>query len=163
MCASWSSSSRNSGGNQKTPARSNRSFSNTSNADRISCHVSCVICSEQYKAADNIYAGTCGHVFHWTCLQRWWEESKQCPICRSTNADYFQIYLDFEETTPSSQNQSRSHENVTGIGGCANQHENLLYEAELYRKEIEYLNARIRHLKMNSLCERFSCIFDDSD
>ncbi|KAL7745617.1 hypothetical protein ACLKA6_009839 [Drosophila palustris] len=158
MCANWSRSS--SGRSHKSggsPGSTRRSLQSNSNAERIriSSHVSCVICSEQYKAADNIYAGTCGHVFHWTCLLRWWEESKKCPVCRSTSADYFQIFLDFEETV-SCQKQSLGNE-VAG----ASEHENLLYEAELYRNEIEYLNARIRHLKFK--CEQFSSMFDDSD
>lgn len=55
--------------------RSSNSSSSSDNApSNQSIGVTCVICSERYKRSDNIYAGNCGHVFHWDCLERWLEE-----------------------------------------------------------------------------------------
>ncbi|KAH8418979.1 hypothetical protein KR222_010974, partial [Zaprionus bogoriensis] len=116
--------------------------------------VSCVICSERYKQSDSIHAGSCGHVFHSICLQRWNRESSQCPICRSRDSQYFQIYLDFDEFAPSVSNRSshrqreREREQQAEANNNANssEYENLLYEAALYRDEIDYLNNRIKHL-----------------
>ncbi|KAH8361156.1 hypothetical protein KR200_003310 [Drosophila serrata] len=59
-------------------------------------NVICTICAERYRNSDNIHAGSCGHVFHEECLFRWREQSRTCPICRSENAAYFQLYLSFE-------------------------------------------------------------------
>ncbi|KAH8413902.1 hypothetical protein KR215_012104, partial [Drosophila sulfurigaster] len=39
-----------------------------------SSKVNCTICLESYRSVDNIWGGTCGHVFHWKCLERWMEK-----------------------------------------------------------------------------------------
>ncbi|ALC48606.1 CG4325 [Drosophila busckii] len=120
------------------------SSSSNCNSRNNNNRVSCTICSEQYKEADNIYAGTCGHVFHWSCLQRWFEEARKCPICRCRDADYFQIYLNFDESAESHREASSSSSSHAPI----NDFENMLYEERLYREEINYLNSCIENLSL---------------
>ncbi|XP_030381593.1 probable E3 ubiquitin-protein ligase RHA1A [Scaptodrosophila lebanonensis] len=125
--------------------------------------VCCTICSERYMAADEIHAGTCGHVFHWQCLKRWFDESstKRCPICRCSSSTYFKIFLDFEdkgsgadrqssstssESSTSSLRRPRNTELAEPPANVMSEYENLLYETGLYRDEIEYLNSRIADL-----------------
>jgi hypothetical protein len=45
----------------------------------------CVICLETITAMESTCELACGHMFHSCCIQPWLLESKQCPICRSTN------------------------------------------------------------------------------
>ncbi|XP_023177704.1 E3 ubiquitin-protein ligase RNF128 [Drosophila hydei] len=133
------------------------SSSNSSSSSRRSSNVSCTICSERYKAADKIYGGSCGHVFHWQCLQRWWEESNSCPVCRSSGQEFFQLYLSFEDSEQShsqiqsrSQNQSQSQNSGAGQRNAQDDltqdFQNLLYESDLFREEIEFLNTQISFL-----------------
>ncbi|XP_016975447.1 E3 ubiquitin-protein ligase RNF128 [Drosophila rhopaloa] len=145
-------------------------------------NVVCTICSERYRTADNIHAGTCGHAFHEECLSRWRKQSKTCPICRCENAAYFQLYLDFEESSQggsarggvgtSGRNQSQGHSDSSSSSnsnsssnnstvsstsdyGIMREYENLLYETGVYQEEIEYLNERIGALTLRNsrLCK----------
>ncbi|XP_068159180.1 E3 ubiquitin-protein ligase RNF128 [Drosophila tropicalis] len=135
----------------------------------------CTICSERYQAEDIIHATTCGHAFHEECLKRWREESTTCPICRRQVAQYFQLYLDFDDFSSPDQSQgqtsaispsdssSNSNRNTTnnnssssacngnkpdegGSDGANREFENLLYETGIYREELDYLNQRISTL-----------------
>ncbi|XP_064547287.1 E3 ubiquitin-protein ligase RNF126 [Drosophila montana] len=151
----------------RNSSSSSGSRSNSSRSNSRGSHVSCPICSERYGATDKIYGGSCGHVFHWQCLQRWWEESDSCPICRSSGEDYFQLYLNFEELDQSqsqAQSQSQSHSpssssrssgQSSSPSDLTSEYQNLLYESDLYRDEIEYLNARITSLTF--------CLCDSAD
>nr|AAY54666.1 IP04849p [Drosophila melanogaster] len=132
-------------------------------------NVICTICSERFRTSDNIQAGSCGHAFHEDCLDHWRKQSRTCPICRSQDAAYFQLYLDFEEFPESasaqggswgghnrsqghsssssscSSNNNNSNDNSSSddYTGIMREYENLLYETGVYREEIEYLNQRI--------------------
>lgn len=43
----------------------------------------CSICLEDLKA--NICTILCGHTFHTSCIEKWYETSANCPICRTKN------------------------------------------------------------------------------
>ena len=36
-------------------------------------HISCVICSDLFVAASDVFATGCGHLFHYACLIQWIE------------------------------------------------------------------------------------------
>ncbi|XP_034115195.1 E3 ubiquitin-protein ligase trul-1-like isoform X1 [Drosophila albomicans] len=99
MCGSWNSTMDSTSGNnsRRTSTSTNSDIDNHSK-DYSSSKVNCTICLESYRSVDNIWGGTCGHVFHWKCLERWKENSEQCPTCRSTSATFFPIYLNFDES-----------------------------------------------------------------
>ncbi|XP_066262669.1 uncharacterized protein [Euwallacea similis] len=46
-------------------------------------HITCVICSDLFTPSADIYSTQCGHIFHYTCLLHWFENSKTCPQCRN--------------------------------------------------------------------------------
>ncbi|XP_019771031.2 E3 ubiquitin-protein ligase TRAIP [Dendroctonus ponderosae] len=46
-------------------------------------HITCVICSDLFAPSADIYSTQCGHIFHFTCLLQWMENSKTCPQCRN--------------------------------------------------------------------------------
>lgn len=85
--------------------------------------------------------------------------SRQCPVCRSRSADYFKIYFAFDEPDQS-ENPTASVEGANEVNNnnvsrnSSNDYDTLVYEAALYRDEIEYLNNRI---------ELLTILFTDSD
>lgn len=46
----------------------------------------CSICRELiveiWDTEPTVCITKCGHIFHYTCLQKWFEETMQCPLCR---------------------------------------------------------------------------------
>uniref|UniRef100_A0A336KCN0 CSON007042 protein n=1 Tax=Culicoides sonorensis TaxID=179676 RepID=A0A336KCN0_CULSO len=59
-------------------------------------NINCIICSDLFISADSIVAaGTCGHLFHFHCLNQWLERSKTCPQCRSkcTQKQVLRIFM----------------------------------------------------------------------
>ncbi|XP_012161819.1 myosin-11 [Ceratitis capitata] len=60
--------------------------------------LTCIICSEVYKNSDTLYSTSCGHIFHYSCMQQWRSRTSTCPQCREMNPDVHRIYLDFDET-----------------------------------------------------------------
>jgi hypothetical protein len=43
----------------------------------------CSICLENYQQTDTcVLANFCGHIFHRQCLEKWIDESDECPLCR---------------------------------------------------------------------------------
>merc|ERR1712039_1073948 len=43
----------------------------------------CPICLEAYQKGELLTALHCNHFFHVGCLARWFQNSTQCPLCRS--------------------------------------------------------------------------------
>ncbi|KAL1512537.1 hypothetical protein ABEB36_002118 [Hypothenemus hampei] len=46
-------------------------------------NICCVICSDLFTPNSDMYSTPCGHIFHYTCLSHWLENSKTCPQCRA--------------------------------------------------------------------------------
>ncbi|XP_069965545.1 myosin heavy chain, clone 203 isoform X2 [Bactrocera oleae] len=60
--------------------------------------LSCVICSEIYKDSDILCSTSCGHVFHFHCMQQWQSRETSCPHCRLPNPQTHRLYIDFDDT-----------------------------------------------------------------
>ncbi|XP_014488647.1 PREDICTED: E3 ubiquitin-protein ligase TRAIP-like isoform X4 [Dinoponera quadriceps] len=60
-------------------------------------NIVCVICSELLVPSDDVYHTPCGHIFHFQCLQKWFERSNTCPQCRerTTPKHIHRIYFNF--------------------------------------------------------------------
>ncbi len=43
----------------------------------------CAICMDSYKPEDEVMILPCLHQFHNGCIQKWFNESKECPICKN--------------------------------------------------------------------------------
>jgi len=42
----------------------------------------CIICLNQIKIDDTIVILPCKHYYHKECINKWFQKSKSCPICR---------------------------------------------------------------------------------
>ena len=42
----------------------------------------CVICMESFKENEKIRKLKCSHIFHLNCIDGWFENNKNCPICK---------------------------------------------------------------------------------
>ncbi|KAI9288390.1 hypothetical protein BC943DRAFT_377502 [Umbelopsis sp. AD052] len=42
----------------------------------------CSICLDAYKLVDKLWVLPCHHEFHMDCVNRWFDTSQKCPICR---------------------------------------------------------------------------------
>ena len=48
----------------------------------------CAICHEQYLDNENVRKlTTCSHSFHSQCIENWFNEQYNCPICREVIED----------------------------------------------------------------------------
>eukprot|EP00753_Platysulcus_tardus_P019292 PLAT7091.5.p2 GENE.PLAT7091.5~~PLAT7091.5.p2 ORF type:complete len:159 (+),score=47.69 PLAT7091.5:249-725(+) len=45
-------------------------------------HDSCSICLDDFAAGVRVYALPCSHVFHEDCLDTWFREHSDCPLCK---------------------------------------------------------------------------------
>ena len=41
----------------------------------------CIICLDDMKISDHIKILKCGHIYHYKCINDWFEVKKECPIC----------------------------------------------------------------------------------
>ena len=41
----------------------------------------CIICLDDMKIGDNIKILKCGHIYHYKCINEWFNVKKECPIC----------------------------------------------------------------------------------
>ncbi|XP_075154753.1 uncharacterized protein LOC142228257 [Haematobia irritans] len=63
----------------------------------ISLNFWCPVCKEVFKTVDTIYSTSCGHIFHFSCLNNWKSRSSSYPQCRDYNPTYHRIYVNFDE------------------------------------------------------------------
>ncbi|CAH8329022.1 unnamed protein product [Eruca vesicaria subsp. sativa] len=45
----------------------------------------CTVCFENFNNDKYICALSCGHQFHFSCIDEWLRANISCPICRETN------------------------------------------------------------------------------
>ena len=59
-----------------------RRYHKTHNEDEFKQN-NCVICSDDFKSNNKIPILSCGHSFHWKCLEKWVTQTHNiCPICK---------------------------------------------------------------------------------
>lgn len=80
-------------------------------------HVSCVICSDMFVAADDTFCTQCGHLFHYQCLIQWIERSKSCPQCRTktTEKNIHRIYFNIPNVDEKYEDPSVLHNKIDGL------------------------------------------------
>ncbi|XP_037805453.1 putative leucine-rich repeat-containing protein DDB_G0290503 [Lucilia sericata] len=64
----------------------------------LTLNISCTVCKETFKNSDAIYSTSCGHIFHFICMNQWRSKSTSCPQCRSYNPTTHSVYFNFEDT-----------------------------------------------------------------
>ncbi|CAG7884957.1 unnamed protein product [Brassica rapa] len=45
----------------------------------------CIVCFGNYNQHNNLCTLTCGHSFHFPCIDQWLRRNISCPICRESN------------------------------------------------------------------------------
>lgn len=75
-------------------------------------HINCCCCLDLLTPSADISSATCGHIFHTTCIQRWFETSGQsnCPQCRTKCRERDLRRLFFTEAQDTSLNEDDSSE-----------------------------------------------------
>ncbi len=53
----------------------------------------CTICQNKLVKGDDIYVTDCKHYFHKDCINKWFENSYNCPICRNFVYDIYDVNL----------------------------------------------------------------------
>ncbi|TMW46301.1 hypothetical protein DOY81_008617 [Sarcophaga bullata] len=60
-------------------------------------NIFCSVCKAQFKNDDAVHSTSCGHIFHFTCMNQWQCRSTSCPLCRTYKPETYRIYLNFED------------------------------------------------------------------
>ena len=45
-------------------------------------HARCAVCLENYEIGDSVRHLPCLHSYHATCIDKWFEASVECPVCK---------------------------------------------------------------------------------
>lgn len=45
-------------------------------------HARCAVCLEHYQAGDSVRHLPCLHSYHTPCIDKWFEASVECPVCK---------------------------------------------------------------------------------
>ena len=41
----------------------------------------CIICLDNMIVGNNIKSLQCGHIYHYECINKWFNVRKECPVC----------------------------------------------------------------------------------
>eukprot|EP00930_Biecheleria_cincta_P016257 TRINITY_DN13299_c0_g1_i1.p1 TRINITY_DN13299_c0_g1~~TRINITY_DN13299_c0_g1_i1.p1 ORF type:complete len:191 (-),score=20.52 TRINITY_DN13299_c0_g1_i1:260-832(-) len=73
----------------------------------------CAICLQTFLPLENVRRLPCGHCFHATCIDRWFQQSKTCPMC---NQDCSEI---LQWTCRRRQDRERTDEELSSLSESA--------------------------------------------
>ena len=57
-------------------------YKNLSSIDKLQ-NKSCPICFDDYIETSKMYQTPCKHYFHHSCMEKWFQRHRNCPICRN--------------------------------------------------------------------------------
>eukprot|EP00088_Acartia_fossae_P003212 TRINITY_DN1132_c0_g1_i5.p1 TRINITY_DN1132_c0_g1~~TRINITY_DN1132_c0_g1_i5.p1 ORF type:complete len:140 (+),score=46.57 TRINITY_DN1132_c0_g1_i5:145-564(+) len=72
----------------------------------MALHIECATCLEKIAGEDEVVSLPCGHLFHYECIDQWFNKSKNCPTCRkdATRKEFRKIYFTESWDTESKEN-----------------------------------------------------------
>jgi hypothetical protein len=85
-----------------------RMFKHKELADREVVPTSCVVCMEDFQAADTVAQLPCGHTFHPTCAHKWILEDWRCPFRCSLDPEKCKVGDAESHTDSASSYEERS-------------------------------------------------------
>ncbi|XP_043252446.1 E3 ubiquitin-protein ligase TRAIP-like [Colletes gigas] len=99
-------------------------------------NIVCVICSDLLIPSDDVFYTSCGHIFHYACLNQWLERSKSCPQCRerTTLSQIRRIYFNFSNDDIKEDKTSLQHKI-----------DNLNFQLNLQKKDV---NSHLKKIKI---------------
>ncbi|XP_050294940.1 E3 ubiquitin-protein ligase TRAIP [Anthonomus grandis grandis] len=100
-------------------------------------NIICPICSDFLTPLSDIYSTPCGHIFHYTCLIPWFENSKTCPQCRTkvTNKQLVRLFV-----------TQSSGSNEVDCSVLQNKIENLEWNMKLKDQEVKSVGTKNKEL-----------------
>lgn len=57
----------------------------------------CIICLMDYNDENHLRKLPCNHIFHADCVERWFDQSVKCPVCRKDMRDLI-LYTELDNT-----------------------------------------------------------------
>ena len=52
---------------------------------------SCIICLNEFKDGSKITKLPCGHYYCWHCIDKWFDDSVVCPLCKKDIREYYKL------------------------------------------------------------------------
>ncbi|KAL9888500.1 uncharacterized protein ACN427_008174 [Glossina fuscipes fuscipes] len=98
----------------------------------------CSICKENFKDGDEVRSISCGHVFHYACIQEWGTRSTVCPQCRFQYENTQKLLLKFNESRNDvyEKLQEELQSNETELRQLEQQYNITKEEVEVLRAEV---------------------------
>lgn len=116
----------------------------------------CVICTDSFEVQTKqtekdescVAIKQCGHMFHFTCLSRWFKKSKTCPFCRAPADDLPHLLLRLRPQSMNNEglfsDQAKKEEEKKKNIRLARM-QNMLLNAQTF---VEQLKKSVRHLEI---------------
>ncbi|XP_066262668.1 E3 ubiquitin-protein ligase TRAIP-like isoform X1 [Euwallacea similis] len=120
-------------------------------------HITCVICSDLFTPSADIYSTQCGHIFHYTCLLHWFENSKTCPQCRNkvSTKSLVRLYVNVAQSQDLGDDVTVLQHKLDSIEFSMKLKEQEMKNIAIKNKEIENKNkALLLHVKELETSER---------
>ena len=70
--------------------------------------LNCTICLEKLTE-DSVSALSCGHAFHYKCIDSWFDISPSCPLCRTDTTHTIERSLPVSATTDTIDSETLEH------------------------------------------------------
>jgi archaellum component FlaC len=126
-------------------------------------NISCAICCELFIAAADVFATSCGHLFHYDCLTKWIERSKSCPQCRNktTVETIHRLYFNVENNKLEEDIKVLNNRIVNlehQIRTKDTEMENVTKQTHTLYSDNRGLRAEIKKLEMKILSQKYTIL-----